>query len=279
MKKYEILEPLSHAAGCKTFRAKRLKDGATVVAKKISYVGLPMAQKKIMVDKSNLLIQLSRYCTGLVKYHTAVVDSENGTLVLIMDYHPNGSVQKIIQQASHEPLSTDKIWSIITDVGLALYECHNAKPEPLTHGALCPEHVFIDNDGSAVIGCFSLDSHFSVDKEKDIADLGALLFQLATLQPFTSKRQVSLTKLKDIDEGMRTLIINMLNPTHSVEHFTLLNFLEFPEVALRVLEKKLKIEREIYEQEKRACTALEEDLLKREKRINAEGISVATEKQ
>jgi hypothetical protein len=50
----------------------------------------------------------------------------------------------------------------------------------------------------------------------------------------------------------------------------LLNILEDSETALNVLQRKLKIETKIYEQEKRRFSALKDNLLNCEKRAQAE---------
>jgi hypothetical protein len=171
---------------------------------------------------------------------------------------------------SRRPIEVDRIWSIATDIALALYECH-ANPEgPLAHGALTADHVFLDADGAARIGCFSLNTCLEVDKDKDLDDLGVLVYEMATLTPFVSKREISASRLRHVDEGLRSLIVGLLNPARPDEKFALINVLEYPEIALKVLQKKLKIETEMYEQEKQKYTALKEDVQNREKRIAVE---------
>jgi serine/threonine protein kinase len=247
--------------------------------KKISYVNIPKADRKRIVDTTNALIQLSRRCPEVVRYHNTVVDSENGTLNLLTDYCENGSLEKLIKDLRDRKIAieTERIWSITAEISLVLYECHSSNPVRIAHGALTPDHVFFDAEGSIRIGCFSLTSCLEVDKEKDLIDLGILVYEMATLSRFTSKSQISPSKLRGIDEGLRNLIIGLLNPLHADGKFTLLNVLEYPEVALKVLQKKLKIETEIYQHEKLRFSAIEDDLRNREKRLNALGIELPTE--
>jgi hypothetical protein len=94
-----------------------------------------------------------------------------------------------------------------------------------------------------------------------------VLYELATLSPFVSKYEISVSKLKGVDEGLRELLIGIVNPVPPDRKMTLLNILEFPEVALNVLQKKLKIETEIYEQERKRYESLKEESVNREKRI------------
>lgn len=277
MKGFDILDRLSASAeGNIVVKAKRQSDGTLFAVKQISYAEIPKADRTRVVDTTNTLIQLSRRTPEIVRYHNTQVDSEVGKIYLIMDYFENGSLEKLIRQ-SRKPIDTEQIWSIATDVALALYECHNNKPLSLAHGALTADHIFLARDGSAKIGCFSLNSCASVDKQKDLTDLGILIYRMATLGSYESKRQISMSDstFRHLDEGLRNILIGLLNPAHSDEKFTLLNVLEFPEVALKVLEKKIKVESELYEQEKQRYLAKEEDLKLREKRLTVEVMTEA----
>jgi hypothetical protein len=272
MAQYEVIGPLSPSAHGGMFRVRRSRDGKTFAMKKVTYTTIPKSERKRVVDTTNSLIQLTATCTGLVRYHNTQVDSEAGTLDLVMDFFPNGSLERVITDArdTRKPIGTDKIWSIATDIALALYDLHTNAQAPLAHGQLTADHIFFDSDGRVKIGCFSLNSCFDVDKEKDLNDFGALVYEMATLSPFVSKRDVSAARLRGVDEGIRELLIGLLNPVQIDGKMTLLNILEFPEIALNVLQKKLQIETEIYEQEKRRYASMKEDMLNREKRGLAE---------
>ena len=277
MKGYEVLDRLSASPdGNIVFKAKRQSDGTVFAVKQISYAEIPKSDRTRVVDTTNTLIQLSRRTPEIVRYHNTQVDSELGKIYLIMDYFEAGSLEKLIRQ-SRKPIDTEQIWSIATDIALALYECHNNKPVSLAHGALSADHVFLDRDGSAKIGCFSLNSCAAVDKQKDLTDLGVLIYRMATLSPYESKRQISTSDstFRHLDEGLRNILVGLLNPAHSDERFTLLNVLEFPEIALKVLEKKIKLESEMYEQEKQRFLAKEQELQVREKRLTAEVMTEA----
>jgi serine/threonine protein kinase len=275
MEGYDILEELSST----TAKVRRTRTDKLFVTKKVSYSNMPKADRKRIVDTTNTLIQLSLRCPGIVRYHNTIVDSEHGSLNLMTDYCPGGSVESLIKQTRdhRSTIDLEKIWTLTAEIALTLYECHSNAPGQLAHGKLSSDHIFLDADGSVKIGCFSLNSCLEVDKEKDLVDLGIVVFELATLSQFTSKHQVSASKLKGVDEGLRNLMINLLNPPHVDQRMSLLNVLEYPEIALKILQKKLKIETEIYEQEKRRFLAIEEDLKNREKRLNAQGIEIPAE--
>ncbi|KAK8894363.1 hypothetical protein M9Y10_022798 [Tritrichomonas musculus] len=262
MQNYEIVEQLSSS----TYKAIRATDQRVLALKKISYVGLSKPDKKKIVDTINTMIQF--HCTNVVRYHNCVVDAENGTLNLLTEYIEGGTIQDLINRhaESKRPIDEERIWSIATDIALALYECHTHKPQPIAHGSLTPDHIFLDSADSAKIGCFSLNSCQSVDVEQDLNDLGKNIFEMATLTKYDGNHHTFLNKLKGVGEGIREVLIKLLSPAGP--KFTLVKFLEFPEVALKVLEKKLRIETAFYEQEKAKYLALEDSLNKREKALS-----------
>lgn len=259
MQNYEIVEQLSTS----TYKVIRISDQKVLALKKISYVGLSKAEKKRIVDTINSMIQFR--CTNVVRYHNCIVDSENGTLNLLTDFIEGGTIQDLISRhvETKRPIDEERIWSIATDIALALYECHSHKPQPIAHGSLTPDHIFLNTADSSKIGCFSLNSCQDVDIEQDLNDLGKNIFEMATLTKYDGNHHTFTNKLKGVSEGIREVLTKLLSPASP--KFTLVNFLEFPEVALKVLEKKLRIETAFYEQEKAKYLALEESITKREK--------------
>ena len=259
MQNYEIVEQLSTS----TYKVTRLSDQKVLALKKISYVGLSKAEKKSIVDTINNMIQF--HCLNVVRYHNCIVDSENGTLNLLTDFIEGGTVQDLVARHAEtkRPIDEERIWSIATDIALALYECHSHKPQPIAHGSLTSDHIFLTTADSAKIGCFSLTPCQDVDIEQDLMNLGKNIFEMATLSKYDGNHHTFNNKLKSVGEGIREVLNKLLSP--SSPKFSLVNFLEFPEVALKVLEKKLKIETALYEQEKAKYLALEENINKKEK--------------
>ena len=268
MQNYTTLENISSTIS----KVLRVKDNKVFVRKTIVYVGLSKTEKKKIVDTINTLIQLRS--TNVVRYHNCIVDSDEGTLNLFTDYCEGGSLASLIKKhnESRKPFDEEQIWSIATDIALALYDCHSHKPQPITHGQLNAEHVFIDADGAAKIGCFSLDSCNSSDFEKDVTDLGRLIFEMATLSKPEIGHHSFQHKLRNAGEGIRDVCTKILAPNG--QKFTLMNFLEFPEVALKVLEKKLTVETAIYEQEKAKYLQMEDNLNRREKNLGNHAIKI-----
>lgn len=259
MQNYEIVEQLSSS----TYKVVRKADQRVLTLKKISYVGLSKTKKKSIVDMINNMIQFR--CNNVVRYHNCIVDSENGTLNLFADFVEGGTIKDLISRhvESKRPIDEERIWSIATDIALALYECHNHKPQPISHGSLSTEHVLLESASSAKIGCFSLNACQSIDIEKDISDLGKIIFEMATLSKIDENQHSFQYKLKGLSEGMSEVLMRFFSPLE--QKFSLVGFLEFPEVALKVLEKKLKIETAFYEQEKAKYLLLENNLNKKEK--------------
>lgn len=262
MQNFEIVEQLSTS----TYKVIRITDKKILSLKKISYVGLSKTEKKKIVDTINTMIQF--HCSNIVRYHNCVVDSENGTLNLLTDFIEGGTIKDLIYRhvESRKPIDEERIWSIATDIALALYECHNHKPQPIVHGSLTPNHIFLDSADSAKIGCFSLNLCQETDAEQDLCELGKNIFEMATLTKFDGNQHAFYNKLKGLGEGIREVLSKLLIPAST--KFTLVDFLEFPEVALKVLEKKLRIETAFYEQEKAKYLALENNINKREKIIS-----------
>ena len=262
MNGYKIIKSLSDSASCHTFQVQRLRDNSMFVMKKINYVGLSKSEKARIVETVNTLTQI-RF-PGILRYHNCVVDHDQGTLNLIVDYCPNGTLKSFISNAieTHKPIPEDKIWDIASSIALSLYECHYHKPHPIAHGSLSSRHVFFDSDNNVKIADFSLSNCQEVDKAKDITDLGIIIYEMATLSNFEESHHISQTKIRALSEGLREIINNLL-ASHSSK-FTLMNVLEFPEIALKILEKKIKIEKAIYEQEKAKYESLEERVHQKE---------------
>ncbi|KAH0788226.1 putative never in mitosis A-related kinase [Histomonas meleagridis] len=262
MEGYKIIKPLSNKGSCHTFQVQRLRDNSIFVMKKINYVGLSKSEKIRIVETVNTLTQI-RF-PGIIRYHNCVVDHDQGTLNLIVDYCPNGTLRSFISNAAEtkKPIPEDKIWDIVSSIALSLYECHYHKSHPIAHGSLTSRHVFFDSENNVKIADFSLSNCQEVDKAKDLTDLGIIIYEMATLSNFEETRHISQTKIRMLSEGLREIINNLLS-SHSSK-FSLLNVLEFPEIALKILEKKIKIEKAIYEQEKAKYELLEQRVKKME---------------
>ncbi|KAK8834896.1 hypothetical protein M9Y10_043118 [Tritrichomonas musculus] len=269
MEKYEILEQISDL----TYKVARKSNNAFFALKTISYIGLSKAEKKRIVDTINTLIQL--HCVNTVRYHNCIVDSDKGTLNLITDFYEGGNLEQLIRKhvESQQPFDEEQIWSIAADIALALYECHNNKHQKIIHGALTPDHILFDSEGNARIGCFSLDRCMSGDTEHDLTDLGKLIFEMATLSKAEPGHHSFQSKLKSTSEGISEVVPLLLGLSPS--KFTLLNFLEFPEVALKVLEKKVKLETAFYEQEKAKYLALEASFKQKDKIVASQDANIS----
>lgn len=242
---YEKLKPLG-SVPYNTFVVLRNKDKLKMIAKEINYKKYDKTARKRIVDIINSLVQLRS--DSVVRYHNCVVD--NGHLILIADYYQNGSLHYYIK-SEWGNISEDRMWDIITDIALGLYECHNHKPNQILHGNLNSKNVFLDESYNVKIGNFSLDCS-NVGEEKDLMNFGFIIYELVTGNVFDKEQFISQMQSPKLNEGFKELLYGLFK-----KNFSLLDILEFPEVSLKILEKKIKLEKIIYEKEKAKYLKLE----------------------
>lgn len=235
---YEMLKPLgSHPHN--TFIVQRSRDGEKMVAKVVNYKKYDKFSRRIIAETVNSLVQLR--CNSIVRYHNCVLDNEH--LFLIVDYCKNGNLFSYLQ-SDRNALSEDKIWDMVADIALALYECHEHKPNRIIHGNLSTNNVFLDDNYNVKIGNFALNAS-DIGKEKDIIGLGFIIYELASGSASAKDNYPNQAQISNLSDGFKEILNGIF-----AKNFTLLDILEFPEVSLKILEKKIKVEKDIYEREK-----------------------------
>lgn len=246
-----------------TILVTRLKDLRPLVIKKINYVGLSYTEKAKIVDKLNSLIALN--CQNIIHYHNCFVDKDAGTINLVMDYYGQGDLlTKIKQNAKSQTQFTDDfIWNVVTDIALALYECHSHNP-PIANRNLKASHIFLDQNDTALLSGFDLNSSPNLDTERDMYDFGFIIYLMVTLS--VEDTRVHISKLERLPDAYKDLIKGLTNSV-TKSRFSVREVLEYPEVIIKVLERKLKDETETYQQEKSTMVELEAEIAKREKRL------------
>lgn len=165
-----------------------------------SYVGSPSR----CCLPSNILEQLGSN-DNIVRYHERFVDKPNNMLYILMEYCEGGDLAKVIQRcrntklvtsrrvgatcgadpppfAHRTYLSEDVVWAYLTQITLALYDCHaevdanGRRKAVILHRDLKPENgaraavhlssfcadtrsrypVFLDNENNLKLGDFGL---------------------------------------------------------------------------------------------------------------------------
>jgi len=140
-----------------------------------------------------------------------------------MEYCQGGDLANIIKRCKIEKkfIPESVIWSFLSQLILALHECHHNQKTAILHRDIKPENVFLDADQNVKLGDFGLskicdnpDALFnqtfvgtpyymspelinesSYNAKSDIWSLGCLIYELCTLEPpFQSKTQAGLSQ-------------------------------------------------------------------------------------
>ncbi|XP_073035905.1 uncharacterized protein [Primulina eburnea] len=79
---------------------------------------------------------------------------------LVLEYMPNGSLEKWLYSSSNTSLDLQQRLNIAVDVALALEYLHHGIPSPIIHCDLKPSNILIDEDMIAHVGDFGISKLF-----------------------------------------------------------------------------------------------------------------------
>lgn len=248
MEGYRILELLGMGSYGRVYRALRKVDGTNVAIKEVDYSRMSEKEKKMLVNEVNILKKLK--CKYIVRYIDRFNDIYKKKMFIIMDYCPNGDLQKHIKQisSSNSRVPENEIWQALAELALALKECHCAK-DTIIHRDIKPGNIFIDKDKNVKLGDFGLarplvdglartcagtplymspevNSGHPYDHKSDIWALGCVIYEMADLSPPFRGYSSENLSLK-----IRTTNPKRLHPSYSNE----LNY-----IICRMLEKDPK---------------------------------------
>ena len=166
------------------------------------------------------------------------------------------------------------IWSILSQVLLALQACHNISEGKILHRDLKPGNIFLDIDNNVKLGDFGLSkvmddesvyayTHVGTpyymspeqitdqkyNEKSDIWSLGCIIYEVAALRaPFEATTHYKLaTKIKEgkierlpkiYSDELMVLITAMLQQSHT-NRPNCDQLLEHEYIAIRILEKKM----------------------------------------
>lgn len=230
MDRYTRLQTIGKGSFGTVTLVRRKADGKALVWKELDYGKMTEREKKHVVTEVNLLRELRH--PYIVKYCDRIIDKQTTKLYIVMEYCPGGDLAKLIKKhrAERSYIKEKYIWKFISQLVLALEECHTHKDpsgrtKPILHRDIKPANIFIDTSGDVKLGDFGLArelsseskfaetyvgtpyymspeliSQLKYNKTCDIWALGCLAYELAALRPpFEASNHLSLA-LK-ISEG------------------------------------------------------------------------------
>ncbi|KAG0211186.1 G2-specific serine/threonine protein kinase [Mortierella sp. GBA30] len=176
-------------------------------------------EKEQLVAEVNILKDLKH--PNIVEFLERVIDRENSFIYILMEYCEGGDLATVIKRHKEMsiPIGEEFVWSIMTQLVLALHECHcgvtfneetkQQTPRPILHRDLKPDNVFLDAQKNVKLGDFGLSrsltnpqkafaqtyvgtpfymspeliSESVYDTKSDIWSLGCVVFEMCALEP------------------------------------------------------------------------------------------------
>ncbi|KAK8882489.1 Serine/threonine-protein kinase Nek2 [Tritrichomonas musculus] len=205
MQDYDLLERIGHGSFGKVWKAKRKVDGKIVAIKEIDYSRMQSKEKQMLVNEVNILRKLQN--VHIVRYLNRIVNKEKKIIYIVMEFCPGGDLQSLIREtrACRSYIREDQIWLSLTELSLALKDCHCGK-EKILHRDIKPGNIFIDGEGHVKLGDFGLARSLTndlastylgtpyymspeinagkkYDEKSDIWALGCVIYEMAALMP------------------------------------------------------------------------------------------------
>lgn len=120
-------------------------------------------EKQHIVSEVNILRELKH--PNIVRYYDRIIDKKNTRIFIIMEFCEGGDIGALIKRCkkNKEFIAEDVIWKILTQIVLALHECHTRKEGKILHRDLKPSNVFLDGENNVKLGDFGLSRVLSND--------------------------------------------------------------------------------------------------------------------
>ncbi|EDQ89571.1 uncharacterized protein MONBRDRAFT_25342 [Monosiga brevicollis MX1] len=205
---YEVLEVIGTGTFGTCEKIRRKSDQQLFVWKRIRYGEMNDKEKHMLVAEVNILRELKH--DHIVRYHDRVIDRENSTIYIIMEYCPGGDLAALIKthRRQRTRASEQLIRRIFRQLVEALGVCHHRAQGAIIHRDLKPGNIFLDQNGNAKLGDFGLSkvlsartnlastfvgspyymspeliSECAYTAKSDVWSLGCIIYELAALHP------------------------------------------------------------------------------------------------
>ncbi|KAL7273604.1 G2-specific serine/threonine protein kinase [Rhizina undulata] len=207
---YDVLEIIGRGSFGQIRKVRRKSDGLILVRKEISYARMSVKEKEQLTAEFAILSQLKH--ANIVQYiHREHIKSDC-MLHLYMEYCGKGDLSKLIARCKNEGtlVPENVVWSILTQIILALYRCHNGVDPPkvgepalksshgekgarVLHRDLKPENIFLDKDESVKLGDFGLSKLLAPEQQLANTYVGTPFYmspEIVSDQPYTHKSDI-----------------------------------------------------------------------------------------
>lgn len=148
---YRIIEELASGSFGRVYKGVHIFLSKRVVAIKLlqrMYLGSEKERENFLQEAQ--FLEILKHPHILPIYDVGIDD---GIPYLVAEYAPNGSLRDLLQQHYPQPLHVDKVVSILSQVGDALYHAHQ---QNIIHRDLKPENILFNAKGEALLADFGI---------------------------------------------------------------------------------------------------------------------------
>ncbi|KAF3941691.1 Myosin-IIIB [Dactylella cylindrospora] len=224
---YEVLELIGRGSFGQIHKVRRIRDGLILARKEISYNRMSAKEKEQLTAEFSILSKLQH--PNIVRYYNREHNKADQSLYIYMEYCGGGDLSTQIKRckSTSSLVPEHVVWSIFTQLVLALYKCHNGADPPtleemeegwdkkkklvtqvvatalsgakasgrevVVHRDLKPENVFLDHETCVKLGDFGLSRILASDQHMATTYVGTPYYmspEIVCDLPYTSKSDI-----------------------------------------------------------------------------------------